>query len=215
MLDFKRQVAMFDPSKHEDVHVVVIGCGNIGSHTALALARMGIQSFTLVDFDTVELHNLSSQAYSFDDNTMMKAKALAGHIWEINADAKIDIVCDAFQKAGVKVNGDTIIVSAVDSMATRLEICTLLEKEGLNNLVLDGRMGGGQIEVHTQKASEWRATLHEVADSDPCGARYISYTSYMIAGLIANNLKRYLQGERYASRILMHTATLEIIKTMV
>ena len=79
-------------------------------------------------------------------------------------------------------------------------------------MVVDGRMGGGQIEVHAQRASEWGATLVDEADSDPCGARYISYTSYIIAGLIANNVKRFLQGETYPYRILMHCDTLEILR---
>ena len=51
----KRQKAMYDPSDHQDKHVTIIGLGNIGSHTALCLARMGVANMTLVDFDIVSL----------------------------------------------------------------------------------------------------------------------------------------------------------------
>jgi cell division GTPase FtsZ len=211
MIDFKRQVAMFDPSKHEAVHAVIVGCGNIGSHTALALVRMGVKRFTLVDFDTVEGHNLSSQAYSWRDKDKYKVDCLEQHILAISPNTQVKKVYKAYQNAGLSLANE-VVISAVDSMQTRREICEMLP---LDMFVIDGRMGGGQIEVHAQKVSEWGETLKVEGDADPCGARYISYTSYIIAGLIANTLKRYLQGERYASRTLMHTNTLEIIKTMV
>lgn len=213
MTNYKRQIAIFDPSKHEDAKVVVIGAGNIGSHTALALCRMGIKNFTLVDFDTVEEHNLSSQAYTVQDahDELYKVDALKMQMLTVNPDITIVTTTQPYQKAGVTVDADTIIVSAVDSMHTRKAICEMIKDTGC--MVVDGRMGGGQIEVHAQRASEWGATLVDEADSDPCGARYISYTSYIIAGLIANTIKRHLQGQRFPYRILMHCDTLELIKT--
>jgi molybdopterin/thiamine biosynthesis adenylyltransferase len=40
------------------LHVGVIGTGSVGSMVAEALARLGIVKITLMDFDSVELHNL-------------------------------------------------------------------------------------------------------------------------------------------------------------
>lgn len=211
MTNYKRQIDLFNPALHEDAKVVLVGAGNIGSHTALALTRMGIKNFTLVDFDIVEEHNLSSQAYSWRDNNKKKIDVLESHMLAINTAIQVQKIYVAYQNAGVTIDADTILVSAVDSMHTRKAICEMIQDSGC--LVVDGRMGGGQIEVHAQRASEWGATLVDEADSDPCGARYISYTSYIIAGLIANTIKRHLQGQRFPSRILLHCDTLELIKT--
>lgn len=210
MIDYKRQIAMFDPSKHEAARVVVVGCGNIGSHSALALARMGVQNITLVDFDTVEGHNLSSQAFRYGDIGREKVEALAEMILQITPQIQITLSNRSYQDSNIKIDENTTLVSAVDSMRTRKAISEMVKDSGC--LVVDGRMGGGQIEVHTQRADAWGATLVDEADSDPCGARYISYTSYIIAGLIANNVKRHLQGEAYPYRILMHCDTLELIR---
>ena len=43
-------------------HVMVVGCGGVGSHAAVALARMGIGKLTLVDFDVIHVTNLNRHA---------------------------------------------------------------------------------------------------------------------------------------------------------
>ena len=214
MMDFKRQIAMFDPSKHEQVHCIIVGCGNIGSHTALALARMGVKKFSLIDFDTVEGHNLSSQAFLHGDIGRLKVDALADLITAISPEIEVEKNGVPFLKAKISMSKDTIVISAVDSMATRAVIAETITALSPNTFVIDGRLGGGQIELYAQKARAWGATLVDGDDADPCGARYISYTSYIIAGCIANTLKRYLQGEKYTSKLLIHSNNYEIIKTM-
>jgi hypothetical protein len=73
-------------------------------------------------------------------------------------------------------------------------------------------MGGGQIEVHNGSVVDWMETLTASADTDECSARYISYTSYIIAGAIANTLKRLLKSETVSTSMWMHTDTMEILK---
>jgi molybdopterin/thiamine biosynthesis adenylyltransferase len=41
-----------------DLHVAVVGCGRSGSLAATALCRLGLRRLTLLDPDTVELHNV-------------------------------------------------------------------------------------------------------------------------------------------------------------
>lgn len=208
-VDYKRQVGLFDPERHTDTRIVIAGLGNIGSHTALALARMGIKHFTIYDFDEIESHNLSSQAYQVDDIGRSKANALAEMMRALHHEIKIETVLAPFTGKEIEQASNMILISAVDSMEARREIAKNLP-EGL--MVIDGRMGGGQIEVWSQLSQEWGATLTRDGDSDPCGARYISYTSYIIAGLIANQVKRHLEKQKVAPRILMHMDTLELLK---
>jgi tRNA A37 threonylcarbamoyladenosine dehydratase len=195
---------------HEDIHVTIIGLGNIGSHTALALARMGIKKFTLVDFDTVEEHNLASQAYTraHAEAGANKTDALLELMQEV-ADVEVSLHTEAYNK-DIPVKDITVI--AVDSMDTRHEIASILRKHYPHTHVVDGRMGGGQIEVHSADVATWRGTLTTEADTDPCSARYISYTSYIIAGAIANTVKRILSDEEISRSVYLHTNTMEILK---
>ena len=83
-----RQGEFFDPINiNESIHVV--GVGAIGSHVAEMLARMGIQSLTLWDFDVVDEHNIPNQLYSFDDVGHPKVDVLAAQLTAINPDIVI------------------------------------------------------------------------------------------------------------------------------
>ncbi len=204
----KRQTAIYNPADYADKHVTIIGLGNIGSHTALALARMGVAKFSLVDFDTVEDHNLSSQAYTIAQIGENKTSALVTLIGQVS-DAEVTVYTEAY-KSHIPVSDYTII--AVDSMDTRHDIARDLLLYYPSTHVIDGRMGGGQIEVHQGTPTQWADTLTETADMDECSARYISYTSYIIAGAIANTLKRLLKGEEVATSMYLHTNTMDVLK---
>ncbi len=206
-IDYKRQISIFDPADFTNYTITIAGLGNIGSNVALSLTKMGISRFELYDFDKVEAHNLASQAYNAHHTGVDKVFALAEQMELLNPTVSYESYSDKFV-GGVKMG--QIFISAVDSMAARREICKNLPPDVF---VVDGRMGGGQIEVHSQYAADWGATLEKDGDDDPCGARFISYTSYVIAGLIANQVKRHLMKQRLAKTILLHMDTLELITT--
>jgi len=141
-MDHKRQTDIFDPANFEDRHVTIVGLGNIGSHTAIALARMGIQNFDLYDFDTVEEHNLSSQAYDIEDIGQKKTEAIMNKIFAINPDAEVTIFNVDKQEEHGAFDGSQpikdILVIGVDTMAAREEIGEKIQ--GTTIPVIDGRM---------------------------------------------------------------------------
>lgn len=64
--------------------VGIAGCGGLGSHAALALARMGVGCLVLADFDIVEPTNLNRQAYFAEDVGRPKVDALADLLGRVN-----------------------------------------------------------------------------------------------------------------------------------
>src|SRR3990167_10223595 len=137
---YERQLGMFDPTQYDadSAHITIAGLGNIGSHTALALARMGLRHFALYDFDTVEAHNLASQAYSVRDVGKRKVDAIAAQMRALNP--AIEIEKHAERYGGIC--GTSILISAVDNLEARREMAA---HSGAGTFVIDGRMGGGQI----------------------------------------------------------------------
>ncbi len=64
--------------------VAIAGLGGLGSTVAIALARMGIGTLILVDFDLVEPSNLNRQQYNIAHIGMAKTDAMAEILASIN-----------------------------------------------------------------------------------------------------------------------------------
>ena len=95
--------------------VAICGLGGLGSNIAIALARGGIGSLILIDFDRVDITNLHRQQYKMSQLGMDKTYALREVILEISPYTEVethtlridegnafsllknaDIVCEAF-----------------------------------------------------------------------------------------------------------------------
>ncbi|MCR5640727.1 MAG: thiamine biosynthesis protein ThiF [Lachnospiraceae bacterium] len=107
--------------------VAICGLGGLGSNIAIALARAGIGTLRLLDFDRVDLTNLHRQQYKANQVGQYKTEALQEILGEIAPYTRVeihatkvteanlvsllqeaDIVCEAFDVAEAKamlVNG--------------------------------------------------------------------------------------------------------------
>lgn len=117
-------VARHTPGVHEKLkraRVGIAGLGGLGSQIAFALARVGIGTLVLVDYDVVEPSNLNRQQYFIDQIGMPKADALRENLTRVNPYiniithnlmldtesigpifADVDIVVEAFDRADMK-----------------------------------------------------------------------------------------------------------------
>lgn len=85
--------ARHTPGVHEKVkkaRVAIAGLGGLGSSIALSLARTGVGTLHLVDFDVVEPSNLNRQQYRISHLGMPKAEALKQEIAEINPYVRVE-----------------------------------------------------------------------------------------------------------------------------
>lgn len=71
-------------AKLAHARVGVAGLGGLGSAVALHLARLGVGTLVLVDFDVVDLSNLHRQQYALSHVGMPKTDALAEQIRAID-----------------------------------------------------------------------------------------------------------------------------------
>ncbi|MDA3902895.1 MAG: sulfur carrier protein ThiS adenylyltransferase ThiF [Desulfuromusa sp.] len=131
-------MARHTPGVHEKVKqgcVGIAGAGGLGSHVAIALARVGIGQLNIADFDIVEPSNLNRQQYFIDQIGMPKVHALRDNLQRINPGTKIKI----FNQKVTAENladffGDVeILVEAFDAadqkaMLTNTFLCNFPEK---------------------------------------------------------------------------------------
>ncbi|AXF56204.1 ThiF family adenylyltransferase [Salicibibacter kimchii] len=81
-------------------HVLLIGCGALGTSIADTLVRAGIGKITIIDRDYVELHNLHRQQLFTEEDVeqkVAKARAAARYLRKVNADVEIDAYVRDFQ----------------------------------------------------------------------------------------------------------------------
>lgn len=206
-ISYLRQTDLFDPAKHQAV-IAIIGCGNIGSNAGMALARLGIKSFILYDHDKIERHNLPSQYYDVAHVGRYKVDMLKKQMQAVNPDVVVETYREEYQGQPLKAD---ILISAVDSVDARRHIAECMTANKYDPLVVDGRSGGGQIEVHTQPLHDWLATIPAEADEDPCGSRFVCYASMAIGAFIANQVRRAVCGLPVKSRVLFHMDTYQIV----
>lgn len=202
---------IFDPQIFETASVCIVGLGNIGSQTALALGRLGIQNFELWDHDKVEGHNLSSQSFNLSDLGKFKVFSSKDQLQMLNEEVIVLSYNKKFE--GKSFNSDILII-AVDSMKERKAIHDKMirSKIPFPKLVIDGRMGGPQIEVYSVSSyKDWKETFVDNPSNDPCGARFICYSSMVIGSFIANQVKRFLKGEKLKSEILFNIDSYQLL----
>lgn len=101
--------------------VGIAGAGGLGSNCAVALARSGVGTLVISDFDVVEAANLNRQFYFFEQIGMEKTTALKSNLERINSGTRVlinqiklnsdnipviysdcDIIVEAFDRADMK-----------------------------------------------------------------------------------------------------------------
>ena len=110
--------------KLKGICIGIAGCGGLGSNCAMALARAGVGTLVIVDFDTVTVENLNRQYYFRDQVGQKKVLALQENIKKVNPDIDVqahdvrlgpDEVVDIFKNCQV-------IVEAFDRADMKLMI---------------------------------------------------------------------------------------------
>ena len=191
--------------------ITIIGCGGIGSPTAITLAKVGCQNLTLIDPDEVEEHNLPNQFFRLSDIDKTKVRACQGIISQFT-ECSIRIVPELF----IDQNLSGVVISGVDSMKARKNIWSKIRYNLEVPLYIDGRIGGETLEIFTIRPNQlediefyeqWLFTDEETAEL-PCTARAIMYTGFIIGGLISSQLKKWLKQEEYYKRLNFDLVTM-------
>ena len=144
--------------KLKKTRVCILGLGGLGSNVAVLLARAGIGSLKLVDFDTVETSNLNRQQYRISHIGMKKTEALKNIIKEINPFVEVETLDIKVDRENIySIVGDIeIIVEAFDRAETKAMILEELLTDK-NKIVVSasGMAGlGSANEIVTRKIKD-------------------------------------------------------------
>lgn len=188
------------PESVMGVPITIIGAGAIGGWTALSLVKMGFCNLTVIDYDTIEIENMSSQFYRMSDIGQAKVQALYELVEEFTG-VEINTCNDRYTAA--KIGG--IIISAVDNMEVRKNIWAANKNNPFTQLVIDPRMGAEVALMYAMNPNEekdilaYEKTLYsnEEAVQERCTAKATIYTANLLAGMVVKTVKDFTVSQEY------------------
>jgi molybdopterin/thiamine biosynthesis adenylyltransferase len=108
-------------------HVLIAGCGSVGSYVAEHFVRSGIGEITLLDPDQVDYSNLSRANFKATDVGRPKVEALAERLLSISPTLKIHLIQKTLQELRSEeleqvMTSLQLVVSALDDRRAQLQI---------------------------------------------------------------------------------------------
>lgn len=192
---FDRQAALVPRERLAEVTATVIGVGAIGRQVAVQLAALGVPRLTLIDFDHVELTNVTTQGYFEDEIGHSKAAATAQYVQRIDRDITVTVIPDRYR---AKFDVGPAVFCCVDRISTRETIWRTAGRQA--PFWGDARMLGEVMRVLTATESHGRShypsTLFRQAEAQvgTCTSRGTIYTAQIAAGLLVHQFTRWLRG---------------------
>jgi len=131
---FKKIIGNESFDKIRSLSVMIIGLGGVGGYALESLARCGIENFTIIDFDTVDITNINRQIIALKKNIgRLKTDLFCERLKEIND--KINV-----KKYDIKVDSENIdmlfeddpdyVIDAIDDVnAKKLIILECLKRK--------------------------------------------------------------------------------------
>lgn len=133
--------------------VAVIGLGGVGSHAAEALARAGIGSFLLIDFDVVNPTNLNRQLIALQSSIgIPKTELMKTRINSINPAARVQIkneFCSQENRENLIPPVD-FLLDAIDSLGPKIGLLEYCLKKAIPLISVMGagnRLDPAQIQI--------------------------------------------------------------------
>ncbi len=142
---FNRTIGLYGEegfSRIRAAHLVVVGLGGVGSHVVVNLARSGVGSLLIVDFDTVSESSLNRFIVADpSDVGRPKAEVLAEHLKQTCPDTRIETSLEFCAEENINLLLDPVpdlVVDAIDSVKSKVALMLWCVR---NNIPIVSSMG--------------------------------------------------------------------------
>lgn len=173
-------------------HVVLVGCGGIGSPALQYLAGAGIERLTLIDSDTVDESNLQRQTI-FTPADIGRPKAEVAAEWVSRFDGALEVRAVAGrigrENAARVPEGATVVLDGCDNFATRLLVSDACVAAGvpLTSAAI-GRFQGqiANFAGHLPGQACYRCFVGDAFDAEDCDTCAADGVLGAMAGLVGS-----------------------------
>jgi sulfur carrier protein ThiS adenylyltransferase len=196
-------MARHTPGIHQKVKSSVVGIaglGGLGSTVAIALARIGVGTLILVDFDVVEPSNLNRQQYFIHQIGMPKVEALQENISKINPYVKIRPYHEKLDRNNVEriFKEAAVVIEAFDRAEEKAMLINVISEKMPEKYIVaaSGVAGyGDNNEIQTVRFSSKIFIIGDQKTAAQPGVGLMAPRVGIVAHHQANTVLRILLGE--------------------
>ncbi|PID82947.1 MAG: hypothetical protein CSB15_00675 [Clostridiales bacterium] len=149
MIDkFQREIMLVGEenfSKINNSSVLVVGLGGVGSAAVEALARAGVSTIGVLDYDIVDVTNINRQLIALNSTIgMKKTQVIKNRILDINEKANVITYDIRLTKENISQISNykyDYIIDAIDMVTSKIE---LIKYASENNIGIISSMGTGK-----------------------------------------------------------------------
>lgn len=119
--------------KLQKSHVMIFGCGGVGSYAVEAIARAGVGEITVIDSKTVGVSNINRQLVAYNSTVgKNKVDVEKERIADINPDCVVNTVTEFFdENSSLSLDCD-YIVDAIDSVPSKIFLVQKAMEKGIS-----------------------------------------------------------------------------------
>ncbi|MEE0775771.1 MAG: tRNA threonylcarbamoyladenosine dehydratase [Bacillota bacterium] len=122
-------------SRLKNSKVIIFGVGGVGSFIAESLARCGIGTITLVDFDDIAIHNINRQIHALTSTVgELKAAVMAERILDINPQCHVNVIAEKVDPQNLDAffqEDYDYIADAIDDVPAKIALISYGEIKGI------------------------------------------------------------------------------------
>ncbi len=210
---FTRQADLVPAKRLVELSITVIGVGAIGRPVALQLAAMGARRLQLIDFDEVDVTNVTTQGYLAAEVGEKKVHAAQKAIRAIDPTITVEVILDRFRPDQTIKD---VVFCCVDSISVRAAIWRSLKDR--TQFWADGRMRGEVLRILTASEANSRAhygtTLFPQveAQAGACTSKGTIYAASIAAGLLLHQFARWLRSTPCDADIVLDLLGSELVR---
>lgn len=175
---YTRSKGLIEVGTLEKKNTLIVGLGSGGATIAVELAKAGVGNYALVDFDRLELHNISRHIAGVNELGRLKTNIVRDAILSKNPYANIDTYpIDILENTSIierLVSETDLVIAATDNLSSRYLLNALIikyKKVGLFGRAVTRAEGGDVLRVRPGgpcyaclKGSQWYTQDEEITD---------------------------------------------------
>lgn len=196
--NFFKQNNLYNPNKDTQPKIIIYGCGSIGSHTAISLAKTGFKNIIIIDYDKVETSNIPAQFFTKESAGNLKTSEINNLSLFLTGTPICPITLKIDENYTPDLTENSIHIMALDNIETRKIILKGLK--GRNVHLIDTRIGGFNYEKHYIKCDkntdEYEKTLTGTFSETKCGEKCLWAVNTAISSLITADIIKISKKQR-------------------